>query len=73
VGVDLLKRQLKDAFDMKDIGKLLYLLAIQVHPRSERSTPPNSPTRYTNISQTINMENSSPVFTPMATSTKLCK
>jgi hypothetical protein len=31
VGIDLLKRQLKEAFDMKDMGKLQYFLAIQVH------------------------------------------
>jgi hypothetical protein len=30
VGVDLLKRQLKEAFDTKDMGKLQYFLAIQV-------------------------------------------
>jgi hypothetical protein len=31
VGVDLLKRQLKEAFDTKDMGKLRYFLGIQVH------------------------------------------
>ena len=74
VGVDLLKRQLSEAFDMKDMGKLQYFLGIQVHRDRKNRLIQIHQRGYTNIIlKRFGMENSAPVSTPMATGTKLCK
>ena len=74
VGVDLLKRQLKEAFEMKDMGKLEYFLGIQVHRDRKNRQLQIHQRGYTNIVlKRFNMENSSPVSTPMVTGTRLVK
>jgi hypothetical protein len=74
VGVDLLKRQLGSAFDMKDMGKLEYFLGMQVHRDRKNRLIQLHQRGYTNIIlKRFGMENSAPVSTPMATGTKLCK
>jgi len=80
VGVDLLKRQLKEAFDMKDMGnpgEIAVLLGDSSSPaigKIDTSKFTNAATRALfSILKRFNMENSSPVSTSMATGTKLCK
>ena len=74
VGVDFLKLQLRMKFEMKDMGELQYFLRIQVlHDRKKKLFQILQHEYVNMILERFDMHNSSPVFTPMATGTKLTK
>jgi len=74
VQVDKMKDQLRSEFEMKDLGPLRYFVGILVQRDRERRTLRIDQSGYIDmILQHFDMENSTPVATPIATGTKLTK
>jgi hypothetical protein len=72
VEVDKMKDQLRSEFEMKDLGPLRYFVGILVQRDRERRTLRIDQSGYVDmILQRFDMENSTPVATPIATGTRL--
>jgi Reverse transcriptase (RNA-dependent DNA polymerase) len=72
--VDKMKDQMRSEFEMKDLGPLRYFVGILVQRDRERRTLRIDQSGYIDmILQRFDMENSTPVATPIATGTKLVK
>jgi hypothetical protein len=73
--IDNLKQQLRQEFEMKDLGELKYFLGMQIHrDRSQKLLHINQ-SGYINsiLERRFNMQNSNTVPTPLAAGTKLIK
>ena len=72
--IDEVKRQLKEAFEMKDLGELKYFLGMQVHRnRQKRQIHINQSGYINTVLEKFGLLECNPVSTPIATGTKLCK
>jgi hypothetical protein len=69
-----IKQQLRDKFEMKDLGELQYFLGMKVQRDRTQKLLHIDQAGYTNsVVERFNMQNSSPADTPLAAGTKLVK